>query len=63
MKSVEPDQDQEIGLEQARDRIWDAIRGLKFGSVEIQIHDCRIVRITRTERVRVEPSPGHSRSR
>lgn len=43
-----------IDLQHAQDCILDALRGLRFGAVEIQVHDCRIVRITRTEKVRVE---------
>jgi hypothetical protein len=38
----------------AEQRILAALQGLRFGSVEIQVHDSRIVRITRTEKVRVE---------
>lgn len=44
----------EIALEEAHERILDALRNLRFGAVEIQVHDSRIVRITRTEKVRVE---------
>ena len=43
-------------LEEARDRIREALRGLRFGSVEVQVHDAQVVRITRTEKVRVEPN-------
>jgi hypothetical protein len=43
-------------LEEARDRILEALRGLRFGSVEVQVHDAQVVRITRTEKVRVEPN-------
>lgn len=35
-------------------RISNALRGLQFGAVEIQVHDFRIVRITRVEKLRVE---------
>ena len=40
-----------------------ALRGLRFGSVEIVVHDGRVVQIERRERVRLEPadyrSPDH----
>ena len=42
-----------LGFKELQDRVVDALQGLKFGSVEIQIHDSRIVRITRTEKVRL----------
>jgi hypothetical protein len=34
--------------------ILEALAGLKFGAVEIQVHDSRIVRIIRTEKVRLD---------
>ena len=43
-----------LGFKELQDRVVDALQGLKFGSVEIQIHDSRIVRITRTEKVRLD---------
>lgn len=33
-------------------RIADALRGIRFGAVEIQIHDGEIVQIERRERIR-----------
>ena len=33
-----------------------ALRGLRFGSVEIVVHDGRVVQIERRERVRLEPA-------
>lgn len=41
-------------LQEAQRRIGAALQGLRFGCVEIQVHDSRIVRITRTEKVRVD---------
>ncbi len=35
-----------------------ALRGLRFGSVEIVVHDGRIVQIERRERLRLDPA-GH----
>ena len=39
------------GPEVARE-ILEALRGLRFGSVEITVHDCRVVQIERREKVR-----------
>jgi hypothetical protein len=33
-----------------------ALRGLRFGSVELVVHDGRVVQIERRERVRLEPA-------
>jgi hypothetical protein len=33
-----------------------ALRGLRFGSVEIVVHDGRVVQIERRERVRLQPA-------
>jgi hypothetical protein len=46
-------------LEEVQERLVSALRGLKFGSVEIQIHDSRVVRITRTEKIIVEGPRSH----
>ncbi len=35
--------------------ILEAIRGIRFGSVEIIIHDSRVVQIERKEKVRLDP--------
>jgi len=40
--------------DELRERIADALRGLRFGVVEIQVHDSRVVRITRTEKILIE---------
>jgi hypothetical protein len=37
--------------DELRARIADALRGLRFGVIEIQVHDARVVRITRTEKI------------
>jgi hypothetical protein len=36
--------------------ILDAVRGIRFGSVEVVIHDSKVVQVIRTEKVRVETS-------
>jgi hypothetical protein len=38
-------------------RIVKALQGLRFGAVEIQVHDYRIVRITRSEKLLIEREP------
>ena len=35
-------------------RVLSALRGLRFGSIEVVVHDGRIVQIERREKVRVE---------
>ena len=42
--------------------LLDALRGLRFGSVEVVVHDGRISRIERKERWRLEPDPTAERS-
>ena len=39
-----------------------ALRDLRFGSVEIIIHDSKVVQIERREKVRVEPEPSRRAS-
>ncbi len=41
-------------------RIQDAVEGLRYGTVQIVVHDGRIVQIERTERYRYE-GPSESR--
>jgi hypothetical protein len=48
-----PDPDQR--LEAAIAEIRRAIKNVRFGSVEITIHDSRVVQIERKEKVRLEP--------
>lgn len=61
MNTARQNQEPEIAIDDARERIWEALKGLRFGAVEIQVHDSRIVRITRTERVRVESVNGNGK--
>ena len=35
-------------------RIFDAIRGIRYGSVEVIIHDSQVVQIERKEKVRFD---------
>lgn len=39
--------------DQLSESILEALRGLRFGSVEIVVHEARVVQIVRTEKVRV----------
>ncbi|MFC4775612.1 YezD family protein [Paenibacillus sp. GCM10023252] len=43
------------------DRIVEQVNGLQYGSVNITVHDGRIVQIDRTERTRYD-SPSHKQS-
>ena len=52
----------ELTFEEVKERLVHALEGLRFGTIELQIHDYRIVRITRTEQVRVDP-PREEKSR
>ena len=38
-----------------------AVRGLQYGTLEIVVHDYRIVRIERRERIRLDFEPDNSR--
>jgi hypothetical protein len=61
MNTARQNPEPEIAIDDARERIWEALKALRFGAVEIQVHDSRIVRITRTERVRVESVSGNGK--
>jgi hypothetical protein len=37
-------------------RLSDALRGLRYGAVEITVHDGRVVQIERTEKLRLSSS-------
>ena len=36
--------------------ILEAVRGIRFGSVEVVIHDSKVVQVIRTEKVRFDSS-------
>lgn len=42
--------------EETAARILAAIRSLRYGAVEVTVHDARVVQIDRKERIRVERS-------
>jgi hypothetical protein len=40
------------------ERVQDAVQGIQFGVVEIVVHNSQVVRIEKTEKVRLEISPS-----
>lgn len=38
-------------------RVLDSLAGIRYGAVEITIHDGRIVQIERREKLRMDPTP------
>jgi len=40
-----------------------AIREIRYGSIEIIIHDSRIVQIERKEKIRMDTDPSHTTQR
>jgi hypothetical protein len=48
--------DFELGLQ-----IVQAVKGIRFGSVEITIHDCKVVQIERKEKLRFDLKPNPAR--
>ncbi len=38
------------------------VRSLRYGVVEIIVHDSRVIQIEKTERLRLEKNPGEKRS-
>jgi hypothetical protein len=51
----------EPGPNAAERALLEALRGLRFGSVEAIVHDGRIARIERKEKWRLEPDPTTER--
>jgi len=43
--------------EELSGKILSAIGGIRYGSVEIIIHDSKVVQIERKEKIRLEPGP------
>jgi hypothetical protein len=48
---------------QLTNTILRAIREIRYGSVEIIIHDSRIVQIERKEKIRMDTDPSHTTQR
>lgn len=42
-------------------KVQEAVQGLKYGTVQIVVHDGRVVQIERTERFRYEQTSGGDR--
>jgi hypothetical protein len=57
----EPQRMAGLAIDELQERLLRALEGLRFGAVEIQVHDFRVVRITRTEQVRLETEEKHRR--
>lgn len=53
LKSLEGQDDATILRE-----VQAALRGLKFGSVEVTVHNGHVVQIERKEKFRLQPTPG-----
>jgi hypothetical protein len=51
MDALNPDLEREI---------LDAVRGIRYGSVEVVVHDAKVVQVVRTEKVRID-SPREGR--
>lgn len=45
-------------ISQIEQQVLDAIRSIQYGTVEITIHESRVVQIERTEKVRVATKNG-----
>jgi hypothetical protein len=52
-KTAITDADEARANEAALDAIMDALEDLRYGQLEIQLHDARVVKIMRTEKVRL----------
>jgi hypothetical protein len=59
---VSPDGSKSVDITEVQDSraawlpsLLEAVRGLRYGAVELLVHDGRVVQIERRERLRVEP--------
>jgi hypothetical protein len=55
--SLNPDSFEDPAFEALAAEIMRSIKNVRFGSVEITIHDSRVVQIERKEKVRLTPAP------
>jgi hypothetical protein len=46
------------GKQELGEQILSAISDIRYGSVEIIIHDSKVVQIERKEKIRLEPGPS-----
>jgi hypothetical protein len=56
-RTSEPIDGEDRGFEGAMMEILRSIKSLRFGSIEITVHDSRVVQIERKEKVRLAPAP------
>lgn len=50
------------GIEQIRKQVLQAIQDVRYGSVEITVHDGKVVQIERKEKIRLSDSAQKQRS-
>ncbi|MFA6560516.1 MAG: YezD family protein [Verrucomicrobiia bacterium] len=50
------------GIEQIRKQVIQAIQDVRYGSVEITVHDGKVVQIERKEKIRLSDSAPKQRS-
>ncbi|MCK9992848.1 MAG: hypothetical protein Dbin4_01368 [Alphaproteobacteria bacterium] len=53
---------EERKLNETETQILDAIQMIRFGTVEVVIHDSRVVQIERSEKIRFEAKTRHTSS-
>jgi len=46
----------QANLDLIEKHILEAIRGIKYGAVQVLVHDSRIVQVEKTEKLRFEPA-------
>ena len=51
----------ELQSERLTDKIFRALSGIRYGSVEIIVHEGRVVQIERTEKLRLDPVSSDKR--
>jgi hypothetical protein len=51
----------ELQSERLTDKILRTLSGIRYGSVEIIVHEGRVVQIERTERLRLDPASSDKR--
>ena len=61
--SVQPNKPSEGGREDLKwlDLVVEQVRSLRFGVVEIIVHDSRVIQIEKTERLRLEKTSSEPR--
>lgn len=54
MSRLEQEARRSYAEQEVEEAILSALKGLRFGSVEITVHDSRVVQIERKEKVRID---------